>query len=86
MSMDKDDFETPVGQDQKSAAMNAAIQKAPDPRGLSAQDVPPQDIDLANVSPDEDQEPRLPEPLEDDVELIGEGRLATGRAAIEHAV
>ncbi|MBX9711095.1 MAG: hypothetical protein K2X60_08680, partial [Xanthobacteraceae bacterium] len=78
MNMDKDDFETPVGQDQKSAAGLSAAQKGPDPGGLSAQDVPPQDIDLANVSPEEDEEARLPEPLEDDVELVGEGRLATG--------
>jgi excinuclease ABC subunit C len=86
MSMDKDDFETPVRRDQKSAAGLTAVQKGLDSPGLSTQDVPPQDIDLANVSPEEDEEPRLPEPLEDDVELIGEGRLATGRAAIEHAV
>lgn len=86
MNMDKDDFETPVGQNEKSAADISARQKEPDLRALSTQDVPPQDIDLANAAPDEDDEARLPEPLEDDAELIGEGRLATGRAAIEHAL
>lgn len=55
-------------------------------RNLSSQDVPPQDIDLATANPDDDDEGRLPEPIEDDADLIGEGRLAAGRAAIEHAV
>ncbi|RTL48355.1 MAG: excinuclease ABC subunit UvrC [Bradyrhizobiaceae bacterium] len=84
--MDKDDFETPVGQNRKSAAELAASQTEPAPRALSAQDVPPQDIDLANTSADDEDEARLPELLDDDAELVGEGRLATGRAAIAHAL
>jgi len=48
--------------------------------------VPPQDIDLATISPDEDDEARLPEPMEEDADLIGEGGLATGRAVISNAV
>jgi len=48
-------------------------------------DVPPQDIDLAVTSPEED-ESALPEPLEDEAEWGGESRLGVGRAVIEQAV
>ncbi|MBY0380887.1 MAG: excinuclease ABC subunit UvrC [Xanthobacteraceae bacterium] len=56
------------------------------PRTSGSDDVPPQDIDLAAVNPEEDDEARLPEPMEEDADLIGDGGLAMGRAAISHAV
>lgn len=82
--MDKDDCETPrpvapPGPDASPAKTASALSRA------SAQDVPPQDIDLANTDPEEDED-RLPETTEDDAGAVGEGGLATGRAAIERAV
>jgi excinuclease ABC subunit C len=44
------------------------------------------DIDPATVNADEDDEGRLPEVSEDGNEVIAEGRLAIGHAAIENAV
>src|SRR5258706_11666653 len=57
----------------------------------SRPDLPPHelaggDIDPATVSPEEDDEARLPEVLEEPGEAVAEGRLAVGHAAIEHAV
>jgi len=48
-------------------------------------DVPPQDLDLAVINPEEDDS-ALPEQVEDDVAWDGESRLGIGRAAIEKAV
>ena len=45
-----------------------------------------QDVDPASVSPDEDEESRLPDQIDDDIDLASEGTLAIGRAAIERAV
>jgi excinuclease ABC subunit C len=45
-----------------------------------------QDVDPASISADEDDESRLPEQLDDQIDLAGEGTLAVGRAAIERAV
>ena len=45
-----------------------------------------QDVDPASLSADEDDESRLPEQLDDQIDLAGEGTLAVGRAAIERAV
>jgi len=58
---------------------------APAPGSAGSTDVPPQDIDLAVTSPEED-ESALPEPVEDEAEWGGESRLGVGRAAIEQAV
>ena len=82
--MDTDDFETPRPAappvpDASPAKTTSAPSRA------SAQDVPPQDLDLANTDPEEDED-RLPEMTEDDAGAVGEGGLATGRAAIERAV
>ena len=44
------------------------------------------DIDPATVAPDEEDEARLPEVTEDGNEVIAEGPLAIGHAAIENAV
>jgi excinuclease ABC subunit C len=52
----------------------------------AASDLPPQAIDLAAAPGDEDEEARLPEPVEDGDEPAAEGPLATGRAAIAQAV
>ncbi len=49
-------------------------------------DVATGDIDPATVNTDEDDEGRLPEVSEDGNEVIAEGRLAIGHAAIENAV
>ncbi len=53
---------------------------------LPAANLRGQDIDPASVSTDEDDESRLPEQLDDQIDLASEGTLATGRAAIERAV
>src|SRR5579871_2578018 len=44
------------------------------------------DIDPATATVDEEDEARLPEAAEDDIEAVGEGPLASGRAAILRAV
>ena len=59
-------------------------------RKSSEPDLPPQelaaaDVDPATVSPDEEDEARLPEAVEE-AEAVAEGPLAIGHAAIEHAV
>jgi len=46
-----------------------------------------QDVDPASIAPDEDDEARLPEPVDDSADLAtNDGTLAIGRAAIERAV
>src|SRR3954452_1422541 len=68
--------------------------KRPDalkPQPGSAADLPPQDpnspdVDPASVSPEEDDEARLPEIVDAGTEAVPEGPLAVGRAAIEVAV
>jgi excinuclease ABC subunit C len=45
-----------------------------------------QDVDPASMSGDDEEEPRLPEQIDDQVNLGSEGTLAIGRAAIERAV
>ena len=45
-----------------------------------------QDVDPASMSADEDDESRLPEQVDDQIDLASEGTLAVGRAAIERAV
>jgi excinuclease ABC subunit C len=45
-----------------------------------------QDIDPATVSAEDDEEARLPDIVDDSAEVVAEGTLAIGRAAIEHAV
>ena len=45
-----------------------------------------QDVDPASLSADEDDESRLPEQVDDQIDLASEGTLAVGRAAIERAV
>src|SRR5258705_4915658 len=57
----------------------------------SQPDLPPQDLVSADVDPatsaaEEDDEGRLPEAPEEPADAVAEGRLAVGRAAIEHAV
>src|SRR5437762_14283160 len=44
------------------------------------------DVDPATVAVEEDDEARLPEPQDETVEVVAEGPLATGRAAITRAV
>ncbi len=76
--MDSDRIERPETQAQKP--------EAPASVTSSSQDVPPQEFDLANAAGDEDDEARLPEAIDDFSEAAPEGPLATGRAAIAHAV
>src|ERR1700691_4561691 len=52
----------------------------------SVQDPASPDIDPATASPEEDDEGRLPDLLEELGEAVPEARLAVGHAAIEHAV
>jgi len=90
--MDTDDREGSMAPAGRSVVANDSSSKSSpppghgDPRASGSDDVPPQDIDLAAINPDEDDEARLPEPMEEDADLIGDGGLATGRAAIAHAV
>lgn len=56
---------------------------APEP---SARNLRGQDVDPASIAAEEDEEPRLPEPVDESGELATEGTLAIGRAAIERAV
>ena len=66
---------------------------APGPRKArrgEASDLPPQDlvssdIDPATSTPDDDEEARLPDMVEEIAEQVGEGPLALGHAAIENA-
>lgn len=51
-----------------------------------AGDLPPQAVDLAAGGGEEDEEPRLPEAVEEGDEPAAEGPLAVGRAAIARAV
>ncbi len=52
----------------------------------SARNLRGQDVDPASIAAEEDEEPRLPEPVDESGELATEGTLAMGRAAIERAV
>jgi excinuclease ABC subunit C len=56
------------------------------PPDLPAPDPASVDIDPATVTPDEDDEARLPEVPEEGNEAVAEGPLAIGHAAIEQAV
>jgi excinuclease ABC subunit C len=56
---------------------------APEP---SARNLRGQDVDPASIPAEEDEEARLPEPVDDAAEFEPEGTLAVGRAAIERAV
>ena len=63
-------------------------QPVPDalPQEPSARSLRGQDLDPASIPAEEDEEARLPEPVDDSAEFTGEGTLAIGRAAIERAV
>jgi excinuclease ABC subunit C len=50
------------------------------------QDPAPADIDPATAGPEEDDEGRLPDFAEESGDIVAEGPLAAGHAAIEHAV
>ena len=52
----------------------------------SIQDPATADIDPATASPEEDDEGRLPDIAEESGDVVAEGPLAAGHAAIEHAV
>ena len=62
---------------------------SPKPRRGSQPDMPtdiPADVDPATSTPEEDDESRLPEVVEETSEAVAEGTLAVGHAAIENAV
>jgi len=63
-------------------------QPAPDvlPQEPSARNLRSQDVDPASIPAEEDEESRLPEPVDESGDLATEGTLAIGRAAIERAV
>ncbi|HET7885202.1 MAG TPA: excinuclease ABC subunit UvrC [Bradyrhizobium sp.] len=61
-------------------------QSKPEPAGAAAQELVAGDIDPAIATTDEDDEGRLPEASDDGNEIIAEGPLAIGHAAIENAV
>lgn len=52
----------------------------------SANDVPPQELELESTAVEDDDEARLPEVIDESDEIALAGPLATGRAAIAHAV
>jgi excinuclease ABC subunit C len=83
--MDSDDTETAKPDSADNMTTGEPTAAAPSQR-VSAGDVPPQELDLADAAPDEEDEGRLPEAVDDSSDGIGEGTLATGRAAIERAV
>src|SRR3982075_1505451 len=56
------------------------------PRQLRTAEPGSQDIDPAAANAEDDEEVLLPEPIDDSDEMVAEGTLAVGRAAIEHAV
>jgi excinuclease ABC subunit C len=57
-----------------------------DPAQDPAQDPASADIDPATAGPEEDDEGRLPDIAEESGDVVAEGPLAAGHAAIEHAV
>ena len=63
-------------------------QPGPDapPQEPSARNLRGQDLDPASIPAEEDEEARLPEPIDDSADVASEGTLAIGRAAIERAV
>ncbi|MBI3701924.1 MAG: excinuclease ABC subunit UvrC [Afipia sp.] len=76
--MTNDTTETPEKSDEPSRGSPVAELPAADGRG--------QDVDPASLQNDEDEESRLPDQVDDQLDLENEGTLATGRAAIERAV
>ncbi|WP_425987904.1 excinuclease ABC subunit UvrC [Afipia sp. DC4300-2b1] len=56
------------------------------PQEPSARNLRGQDLDPASIPAEEDEEARLPEPIDDSADVASEGTLAIGRAAIERAV
>jgi excinuclease ABC subunit C len=65
---------------------------APETKRGSAADLPPESLDTPDIDPaearagDEDDEARLPDLSEENLEAVGEGPLSIGHAAIEKAV
>src|SRR5580704_6902498 len=59
---------------------------AQDPSQEPVQDPAAADIDPATAGPEEDDEGRLPDIAEESGDIVAEGPLAAGHAAIEHAV
>src|ERR1700733_2349294 len=59
---------------------------AQDPSQEPAQNPAAADIDPATAGPEEDDEGRLPDIAEESGDIVAEGPLAAGHAAIEHAV
>jgi excinuclease ABC subunit C len=65
---------------------------APDTRHGSAADLPLERLDTPDIDPadaraaEEEDEERLPELAEENFEVVGDGPLAVGHAAIEQAV
>src|ERR1700677_2164615 len=57
-----------------------------EPAQDATQDPASADIDPATASPEEDEEGRLPDIVEEPGDTVAEGPLAAGHAAIEHAV
>ena len=65
---------------EKQAAENAV-------RGSSTQDLDPATAgDVTGTGQEDDDEATLPEAVDEGAEVVAEGPLAIGRAAIEHAV
>src|ERR1700678_406089 len=58
----------------------------PDPLQDALQDPSSADIDPASAGPEEDDDGRLPDIVEEPGDTVAEGPLAAGHAAIEHAV
>jgi excinuclease ABC subunit C len=82
--MDHDSSDSPKASGPKTARRGSG--PAPRQPDLPPQEVAAADIDPAMVTSDEDDEARLPEVPEESGEVVVEGRLAVGHAAIEHAV
>jgi excinuclease ABC subunit C len=77
--MDSDRIDKPTSGPNKAGSDQASAPTA-------ANDVPPQEFDLAGTAGEDDEDARLPEAIDDSSEAAPEGPLAIGRAAIAHAV
>jgi excinuclease ABC subunit C len=87
MSSDRIDMAKP-GSDQPGSDQSESEKPGSDSvtSPVAATDVPPQALDFASAAVEEDEEARLPDIIDDSDEVAPEGPLATGRAAIAHAV
>jgi excinuclease ABC subunit C len=85
--MTSDKTEQPKASGPRTAkAASRADLPSPESSDIASSDIASPDVDPAISAAEEDDDARLPDIAEDSVELIAEGPLAVGHAAIENAV